>query len=85
VSFDDAFYKFTKGNRGVIAVVLALIENYPEALEQLENQEVFGIDIWILYKDICHEDPSKMLEFLENGSAKTELSKNPTSRLYKNS
>lgn len=73
----DCIVKMCDGNPGALNVMINLLKNYDAAgvvdLFILDEDEIYGSNIWILYKDICGEDITKTHETIVNREAKTRL------------
>lgn len=65
--FMDIVHKMSDGNPGAIMVLMKLFEHNvavdPDSalgpfgtILDLDDKEIYGSDIWVLYKDICYED-----------------------------
>lgn len=66
---------FSEGNPGAITVLIHLLKNnaaidpdsmlgHIGAITMLDVLGIYGSQIWLLYKDICHQDLSKMIAVL---------------------
>ena len=67
----DVLVKMSEGNPGALSVLIRILNN-PQidpdsfmgpmgAILSLDTLELYGSNIWILYKDVCGESISKML------------------------
>lgn len=58
----DMVVRMSQGNPGAISVLSQLLKDDDEfhigihAIKLLDDAEIYGSDIWILYKDYCYED-----------------------------
>jgi hypothetical protein len=68
----DILYALSEGNPGGLSVMIELMEAAPkidpqaafkglQPLLSLDNLQIYGSDIWILYKDLCGQDVLKVL------------------------
>lgn len=70
-SFIDVVCKLSEGNPGAINVMMAWLKQGPSIdpnaidpiiqLLSLDDMDIVGPDIWIMYKDVCHCDIRTML------------------------
>jgi hypothetical protein len=73
-SFEDVAVKFGDGNMGGTRVCCDIIKDAaiidPDGLGcltpfmMMDNLQIYGSKIWMLYKDVCREDLVKMLGML---------------------
>lgn len=49
------------GNPGAVMVCAQLYKEDPLTLFTLDQEGVYGEDIWLIYKDLCHEDLGLMI------------------------
>ena len=69
-SLQEMIYKIAKGNPGARAVTNMILQrgnnidpyaSYVVAHKSLYNWNITGEDIWLMYKDLCGEDLTRML------------------------
>jgi hypothetical protein len=74
-NFFDVGIKLSNGNPGAIAAIAEIANNGAKIdpddfmggispLLQLDDMEIYGTDIYVLYSDICDKDITKMLAVL---------------------
>ncbi len=74
-SFQDAVIKVAEGNPGAFRVTLDLLTRAGKidpddffgglgSLMMLDTLNIYGSKIWMLYKDVCREDLTKMVAML---------------------
>lgn len=56
ISTIDALTLMADGNPGAITVLVSLLTVSPSSILYLDELEMYGPDIWVLYKDECDED-----------------------------
>jgi len=76
MSMKDVLVMLGEGNPGALSVMCQMLKEGPEidpqsadpflAVLALDTHEIYGSDIWILYKDICGQDMTKMLGVLRS-------------------
>ena len=63
-SLQEVVFKMSEGNPGAISILMQLLNN-PQVCEPanpfmviltLDSYEIYGSNIWIMYKDLCGED-----------------------------
>lgn len=72
--FETIMLKMSDGNPGAITVMMDIVDKGssidPECgfpllhILALDGMDIRGSDIWILYKDVCHENLTLMLALL---------------------
>lgn len=73
----DTILKLAKNNPGGLRVSMELYQAYGlEILTKMEEQNVTGSVIWLLYKDECGENLETMAAILEAGTAYATLKGN---------
>ena len=66
----SAVMKLAEGNPGAIRAIAEMVEVTPKAdpgnllggfgmLLNLDSSGIYGTRVWMLYKDVCGEDPAK--------------------------
>lgn len=71
----EALLKMSDGNPGAISVLMQIIEKAESidpqgamggtgAVLMMDTCEIYGADIWMLYKDVCGEDLTKTIGIL---------------------
>ena len=84
----DILVKMSDGNPGAINVMMQMLQEAenidPQAIlggvgavMSLDTHEIYGSNIWILYKDVCGGDLRKMIMLMRA----TQLGKFPQTRL----
>jgi len=74
-SMISSMMKLSEGNPGAINMILQCTKLVPTIdpdhllgsfgfLLSLDSYGIYGSKIWILYKDVCHEDPEKVILLL---------------------
>lgn len=74
-SIQDVIFKLSAGNPGAITVCLSILKNGAQidpdnmfgglgALLSLDTLGLYGPKIWMLFKDVCKENLSRMLAVL---------------------
>jgi hypothetical protein len=65
----DAVVKMVDGNPGAVTAVMQMIQHpNPKGLllfMYLDDWQVYGSDIWVLYKDCCGQDMDNMFRLME--------------------
>ncbi|MEE9214650.1 MAG: hypothetical protein V3U54_07625 [Thermodesulfobacteriota bacterium] len=63
---DEAVLKMVDGNVGATTVVGQIMKKLPQdwiiQLAFLDDQEIYGPDIWICYKNVCDYDLDKFID-----------------------
>ena len=56
----EALFKMAEGNPGAAKVLVGFLQRQGNMgiihLAKLDDNEIYGTDIWVLWKDICKED-----------------------------
>ena len=84
----DMMIKMSDGNPGAVTVMMQMLQEAenidPQAIMggvgavlALDTHEIYGSNIWILYKDVCGGDLRKMIMLMRA----TQLGKFPHTRL----
>lgn len=63
-SMEKAILNMVDGNVGAVTVVKQIMEKKDDwifELARLDDQEIYGSDIWICYKNICDYDIDKFI------------------------
>ena len=74
-NFKDIIIKLSDGNPGAVQILVLIMKNVRKvnfdpnlgdikALLFLDNQEIYGTDIYILYNDKCDRDMKKFISLL---------------------
>jgi hypothetical protein len=74
-SLEDMMFKMSEGNPGALNVCLQMLQDGEQidpdsamgglgAILSLDTLRLYGSKIWMLYKDVCEQDLSKMLAVL---------------------
>lgn len=74
-SIEDALFKMSEGNPGAVTVCLQIMKEASQIdpddamggigpILSLDTLGLYGSKIWMLYKDVCDHDLSKMLGVL---------------------
>lgn len=73
----EAATAMAEGNPGAISVIAQLLGTPMGiiALCHLDDAEIYGSNIWVLYKDVCKQDITKFNELCFSGNLKEELKK----------
>lgn len=64
----ELMVKLSKGNPGALNVLVQIVQNTELSivyLVALDTLDITGSRIWMLYKDVCWEDLSKMIVVLQ--------------------
>ena len=57
MGFIDGLTVICDGNPGAMQVVAALVKrSWLADVIRLDDMGIYGADIWVLFKDTCHED-----------------------------
>lgn len=68
----DAVMKMSGGNPGAVRVLVSLLENDWHGVPgfflmlNLDSMNVYGPEIWVLFKDCCGQDMERMEQVLRN-------------------
>lgn len=73
VTMREAIYLLSEGNPGAVSVLAKLASVFPATLILLDDQEIYGSDIWLAYKDISGEDLGALVENLGSHTLKEKL------------
>ncbi len=70
--------RITQGNPGAITAVTEVIKaaglnRGSEVVKMFDDIKMYGPNIWLGYKDICGEDPVKLLSKLENDEIASDV------------
>lgn len=66
--------KMSDGHPGAAVVVMRLlkeVENGVLDVYHLDDMGLYGLAIWVAYKDCCHEDLGKLSEVVRNRDLET--------------
>lgn len=73
ISTLDAIISMADGNPGAISVLGALLGADAVSILILDELEIYGSDIWILYKDECEENLDRLMEELRKRRSSAPL------------
>lgn len=71
----DAIISMSDGNPGALTVLgeLAKTPAYFIDMCHLDDEHIYGSDIWIGYKDVCNFDINKFIEMARNRTLKKAI------------
>lgn len=75
-SIEDIVVKMAEGNPGAATVLIKLLTQPDKRIGLflvlwLDEFEIYGPSIWILYKDWCFENIDLLVDSIRNGTAKS--------------
>lgn len=86
MSMMDVLVEFSEGNPGALTVLMELLQHYkddPEfliTLMFLDNNEIYGSKLYMLWNDCCNRDINKTIETIkylkDNNISKETIHKN---------
>lgn len=72
----EAATALAEGNPGAASVIGKVLENSEFGLidlAHLDDDDIYGADIWIGYKDVCKQDLGNFLEMARNHTLKNAI------------
>ena len=69
----DALLVVADNNPGALRVLLEFVELNPILLLMLDEQGIYGEDIWLAYKDVCGEDLNALAKLIMDGDVAAKV------------